>query len=101
MSHPFSLLKKYFFTIILIVLFSAQAYSQRTINDVMDSTTVNHLLIISKNMVHFLLVGIYSLNFRLLNRMVHKPNIRAAILANIQAIAFDYEEAVCVQIICF
>lgn len=48
MSHPFSLLKKYFFTIILIVLFSAQAYSQRTINDVMDSTTVNHLLIISK-----------------------------------------------------
>ena len=31
-----------------LFLLSFQSYSQRTINDIMDSTTVNHLLIISK-----------------------------------------------------
>jgi len=31
-----------------LLLLSFQSYSQRTINDIMDSTTVNHLLIISK-----------------------------------------------------
>lgn len=31
-----------------LLLISFQSYSQRTINDIMDSTTVNHLLIISK-----------------------------------------------------
>ncbi|MCX2572902.1 porin [Pedobacter sandarakinus] len=33
---------------IAIIMISSQAFAQRTINDVMDSTTVNHLLIISK-----------------------------------------------------
>ncbi|MFC3562416.1 porin [Pedobacter jamesrossensis] len=47
MNHPL-LLRKQFFTIIIVLFISASAYSQRTINDVMDSTTVNHLLIISK-----------------------------------------------------
>ncbi|QIL42524.1 porin [Pedobacter sp. HDW13] len=34
--------------IILLLFISSAGYAQRTINDVMDSTTVNHLLIISK-----------------------------------------------------
>ncbi|MGM9475453.1 porin [Pedobacter sp. GSP4] len=34
--------------IIILLLISSIGYAQRTINDVMDSTTVNHLLIISK-----------------------------------------------------
>jgi len=34
--------------LVLLLLFSFQTYAQRTINDIMDSTTVNHLLIISK-----------------------------------------------------
>ncbi len=38
----------YLLIIVFFLLFSSISYAQRTINDVMDSTTVNHLLIISK-----------------------------------------------------
>ena len=41
--------KSVYFSLTIVLLFiSAAGYAQRTINDVMDSTTVNHLLIISK-----------------------------------------------------
>ena len=39
---------KHYAILVLLLLFSFQTYAQRTINDIMDSTTVNHLLIISK-----------------------------------------------------
>jgi hypothetical protein len=38
----------YLLIIVFFLLFPSISYAQRTINDVMDSTTVNHLLIISK-----------------------------------------------------
>lgn len=38
----------FIFATILLLFISSKGYTQRTINDVMDSTTVNHLLIISK-----------------------------------------------------
>ncbi|WP_052266232.1 hypothetical protein [Pedobacter kyungheensis] len=38
----------FIFATILLLFISSKGYAQRTINDVMDSTTVNHLLIISK-----------------------------------------------------
>lgn len=42
-------IKSVYFSLTIVLLFiSATGYAQRTINDVMDSTTVNHLLIISK-----------------------------------------------------
>lgn len=37
-----------FYATIFLLIISSTGYAQRTINDVMDSTTVNHLLIISK-----------------------------------------------------
>jgi hypothetical protein len=39
---------KYLLLLAVLLFLLPKAYSQRTINDVMDSTTVNHLLIISK-----------------------------------------------------
>ncbi|TCD07112.1 porin [Pedobacter frigidisoli] len=49
MNPPSSSLKsKCLSALIALLIFSANAFAQRTINDVMDSTTVNHLLIISK-----------------------------------------------------
>ncbi|NTE02979.1 porin [Agrobacterium tumefaciens] len=39
---------KHYAILVLLLLLSFQTYAQRTINDIMDSTTVNHLLIISK-----------------------------------------------------
>jgi len=39
---------KYLLSVIFIASLTIPAIAQRTINDVMDSTTVNHLLIISK-----------------------------------------------------
>jgi len=39
---------KYLLSVIFIATLTIPAFAQRTINDVMDSTTVNHLLIISK-----------------------------------------------------
>ncbi|RZK68394.1 MAG: porin, partial [Pedobacter sp.] len=39
---------RYLLILITVFIFSSRALAQRTINDVMDSTTVNHLLIISK-----------------------------------------------------
>ncbi|WP_293306817.1 porin [Pedobacter sp. UBA5917] len=46
--HSTGLKRVFFVTIAFLMLFSSISYAQRTINDVMDSTTVNHLLIISK-----------------------------------------------------
>jgi len=43
-----SSLKKCLFAVTVLILSSTTIFAQRTINDVMDSTTVNHLLIISK-----------------------------------------------------
>src|SRR4051812_20115778 len=39
---------KFIVSTLFLFVFGANAFAQRTINDVMDSTTVNHLLIISK-----------------------------------------------------
>lgn len=47
MNHYFAI-SKYLLGIFLLLLISLPIFAQRTINDVMDSTTVNHLLIISK-----------------------------------------------------
>ncbi|MGN7988568.1 porin [Pedobacter sp. 22226] len=46
--HSTGYKKVNFLIIAFFLLFSSISYAQRTINDVMDSTTVNHLLIISK-----------------------------------------------------
>jgi len=46
--HSTRFKRVYFLIIVFFSLFSSIGYAQRTINDVMDSTTVNHLLIISK-----------------------------------------------------
>lgn len=49
MNHPFiSAFGKYIIGILFLFVISSSAFAQRTINDIMDSTTVNHLLIISK-----------------------------------------------------
>ncbi|GGE50536.1 hypothetical protein EV200_10242 [Pedobacter psychrotolerans] len=40
--------KKHYAILAFLLLLSFQTYAQRTINDIMDSTVVNHLLIISK-----------------------------------------------------
>ncbi|WP_208643603.1 porin [Pedobacter miscanthi] len=46
--HSNGFKKVFFLASAFLTLFSSISYAQRTINDVMDSTTVNHLLIISK-----------------------------------------------------
>lgn len=46
--HSNGFKKVFFLASVFLTLFSSISYAQRTINDVMDSTTVNHLLIISK-----------------------------------------------------
>ncbi|RDC54175.1 porin [Pedobacter chinensis] len=49
MNHCLSSIKnKYIVVLSILLIISSEAFAQRTINDVMDSTTVNHLLIISK-----------------------------------------------------
>ena len=48
MSHFFRSIKSRYILTISILFISSLSFAQRTINDVMDSTTVNHLLIISK-----------------------------------------------------
>ncbi|KQN36784.1 porin [Pedobacter sp. Leaf41] len=49
MNQPFlSAFGKYIIGILFLFVISSNAFAQRTINDIMDSTTVNHLLIISK-----------------------------------------------------
>jgi len=49
MTRYFASIKHVSISAIVLMLFiSSAGYAQRTINDVMDSTTVNHLLIISK-----------------------------------------------------
>lgn len=46
--HSTGLKRVFFLAIAFSMLFCSIGYAQRTINDIMDSTTVNHLLIISK-----------------------------------------------------
>ena len=46
--YPTSIKRICFFATLFLLAISSVGYAQRTINDVMDSTTVNHLLIISK-----------------------------------------------------
>jgi len=49
MNHCLLLIKrKYLVVISIFLVITSKTFAQRTINDVMDSTTVNHLLIISK-----------------------------------------------------
>ena len=49
MTRYFASIKHFFISATILLFFiSSAGYAQRTINDVMDSTTVNHLLIISK-----------------------------------------------------
>lgn len=48
MNHQMLPGYKYLFLFFFIISASYQASAQRTINDIMDSTTVNHLLVISK-----------------------------------------------------
>ncbi|WP_231427440.1 porin [Pedobacter sp. Leaf250] len=49
MNHSFLLaISKYTFVVFILLVVSSSSFAQRTINDIMDSTTVNHLLIISK-----------------------------------------------------
>ncbi len=49
MTRYFASIKHVFISATILLFFiSSAGYAQRTINDVMDSTTVNHLLIISK-----------------------------------------------------
>ncbi|WP_231463189.1 MULTISPECIES: porin [unclassified Pedobacter] len=48
MNHHLTIKMRYLLILLTVFLFSSRVLAQRTINDVMDSTTVNHLLIISK-----------------------------------------------------
>ena len=48
MNRHLMFCNRYLLIVSIVFIFSSDVFAQRTINDVMDSTVVNHLLIISK-----------------------------------------------------
>ncbi|TCD26644.1 hypothetical protein EZ456_11825 [Pedobacter psychrodurus] len=83
-------IKSVYFSLTIVLLFiSTAGYAQRTINDVMDSTTVNHLLIISKKYGSLSLADTCSLNSRLLKQTAHKQNIKVETLVSLPIIGLD------------